>query len=128
MITVFLEGTTTTVTPHSENENSTANPSDSADNSGITIFAENITTTENPRARIIGGEPAYEGEFKYQLSVRLFGRRHHCGASLINVEEEQLAITAAHCVRELLPDDVTLVAGDLTRSDRSGHEQERQVE
>lgn len=91
-----------------------------------TVLNNTNSTFEDPRARIIGGEPAYEGEFKYQLSIRFFNR-HHCGASLINVDELQLAITAAHCVRDALPEDLTLIAGDLTRSDITGREQVRQV-
>lgn len=48
------------------------------------------------KERIIGGEITATGDLKYQLSMR-FRQFHHCGATLIQVEDVQLGITAAHC-------------------------------
>lgn len=78
------------------------------------------------RERIIGGEPANDGDLKYQLSLS-FHRFHHCGASLIEVDGIQLAVTAAHCTEQFDPQQLLLVAGDIRLSDRSGKEQVRQV-
>ena len=45
-------------------------------------------------SRIIGGSDAAEGQFPYQVSLKLYGR-HICGGSVIAAN---WVITAAHCV------------------------------
>lgn len=94
----------------------------------ITLQATTPTTVllDDGEERIIGGEKVVDGDLKYQLSLR-FHRHHHCGASLIQVEDTLVGITAAHCSDGYEPQDFTLVAGDVRISDRSGHEQESRV-
>lgn len=78
-------------------------------------------------SKIVGGLPAGPEQFPYQLSLRVNGH-HFCGASLIQVEDILLAITAAHCVdSDNYPGTLFVVAGDVNISDTSGHEQIREV-
>ncbi|ODM99384.1 Trypsin-1 [Orchesella cincta] len=97
---------------------------------GVVSWGEAVTpksdTLEDNQERIIGGDAATDGEIRYQLSLR-YRKFHHCGASLIQVDDVILAITAAHCTDGFEPEDFTLVAGDIRLSDRSGHEQVRNV-
>ncbi|CAG7818291.1 unnamed protein product [Allacma fusca] len=55
----------------------------------------NFTLDED---RIVGGEEAKEGQFKYQASLQRrtsSGYSHYCGASLVS---SSVVVTAAHCV------------------------------
>ena len=76
---------------------------------------------------IIGGRPARQGEIPYILSLQLNGR-HHCGASIIEINGTILAISAAHCtILDLDQYNVTVVAGELKLSDTTGTEQRVKV-
>ncbi|KAF5286944.1 hypothetical protein FQR65_LT12403 [Abscondita terminalis] len=44
--------------------------------------------------RIVGGEPAADGEIPYQLSLEVYRTFHICGGSVLNANT---ALTAAHC-------------------------------
>jgi len=76
--------------------------------------------------RIVGGQPAQQGELPYQISLRYSGS-HICGGSLAVVNGKQVIITAAHCVDSGSARSYTIIAGDLDRLDTSGLEQTRQV-
>lgn len=47
-----------------------------------------------PSTRIIGGRDAVQGQFPYQVSLRVRGS-HNCGGSIIS---RRYIVTAAHCV------------------------------
>ena len=52
-----------------------------------------------PPQKIIGGSDAIEAEFPYEVSLML-GDRNFCGGCII---AEQYILTAAHCVRVMIP-------------------------
>jgi len=70
--------------------------------------------------RIVGGQPATEGQLPYQVSVQTISGSHFCGGSIIS---SHVVVTAAHCVLGDSPRDIRIVAGELDRSSASGHEQ-----
>ena len=49
------------------------------------------------KEKIIGGIEAEEGDFPYQVSLRLLRGNHFCGGSIIS---NQWILTAAHCFKE----------------------------
>jgi trypsin len=49
-----------------------------------------------PGSRIIGGENAVEGQFKYQVALLVDGAGF-CGGSLIS---ENVVLTAGHCINK----------------------------
>ncbi|CAG7833205.1 unnamed protein product [Allacma fusca] len=77
--------------------------------------------------KIVGGIEALPHEFPFQLSLQYIWenkRNHYCGASLIN---ENWIVTAAHCVYEIDPELVTIVAGEHQLQNAEGNEQFRKV-
>ncbi|ODM91500.1 Trypsin-1 [Orchesella cincta] len=78
------------------------------------------------RVKIIGGEDAEETEITYQVSIRLSGN-HMCGGAIALFGITEVVITAAHCVDSGITHKYTIIAGDLRRSNTSGHEQCRSV-
>ncbi|XP_046972819.1 chymotrypsin-1-like [Vanessa cardui] len=65
--------------------------------------------------RIVGGTKAPNGSVPYQVSLRIYGVRHFCGASLIT---PRVILTAAHCVDRLKPQYFKAIVG--TNQLRSG--------
>ncbi|KAF5287771.1 hypothetical protein FQA39_LY15707 [Lamprigera yunnana] len=51
-------------------------------------------------SRIINGIDAADGEFPYQVSLRVYAEIHHCGGSIIN---ENHILSAAHCFTQVMP-------------------------
>ncbi|XP_071546992.1 uncharacterized protein Np isoform X2 [Panulirus ornatus] len=83
-----------------------------------------------PTRRIVGGNHASFGEWPWQVSLRqwrVVTFLHKCGAALLN---ENWAITAAHCVENIQPDELLLRMGefDLERSDEPYPFAERKVQ
>ncbi|ODM99659.1 Trypsin-1 [Orchesella cincta] len=77
--------------------------------------------------KIVGGEPAYEGEFPYQVRLH-YNNQFLCGGSFITVKNKHFVLTAAHCfVYSNDPKNYKVFAGDLKMSDITGNEQIRQV-
>ncbi|CAG4995466.1 unnamed protein product [Parnassius apollo] len=58
--------------------------------------------------RIVGGTKAPNGSAPYQVSLRYFGTRHFCGASIITT---RVILTAAHCVDRMKPHYLIAVVG-----------------
>ncbi|CAH0714814.1 unnamed protein product, partial [Brenthis ino] len=58
--------------------------------------------------RIVGGTKAPNGSAPYQVSLRIWGVRHFCGASLIT---PRVILTAAHCTDRLRPQYFKAVVG-----------------
>ncbi|XP_049881359.1 chymotrypsin-1-like [Pectinophora gossypiella] len=65
--------------------------------------------------RIVGGTKAKNGSIPYQVSLRIWGVWHFCGASLVT---PRVILTAAHCVDRLKPEYFQAVVG--TNQLRSG--------
>ncbi|XP_029163066.1 mite allergen Der p 3-like [Nylanderia fulva] len=68
-------------------------------------------------SQIINGEDVAPGEIPYQVSLQ--NRKtssHFCGGSILN---EYYVITAAHCVKNRIPADITIVVGTVNLN-RSG--------
>ncbi|XP_042207156.1 cell wall protein AWA1-like isoform X2 [Homarus americanus] len=83
-----------------------------------------------PTRRIVGGSEATFGEWPWQVSLRQWRQvtfLHKCGAALLN---ENWAITAAHCVENVQPEQLLLRLGefDLERADEPYPFAERKVQ
>ncbi|XP_066967356.1 serine proteinase stubble isoform X2 [Macrobrachium rosenbergii] len=117
---------TTTVIPHS-----TQSPEDELLNRLNTSSYKDICGTPvYPTKRIVGGSEATFGEWPWQVSLRQWRQvtfLHKCGAALLN---ENWAITAAHCVENVQPDELLLRLGefDLETSEEPYPFTERKVQ
>nr|XP_056720269.1 serine protease 27-like [Euleptes europaea] len=59
--------------------------------------SEAVCGQKGSSTRIVGGQPASDGEWPWQVSI-LYSSKHVCGGSLI---AEQWVLTAAHCMTKL---------------------------
>jgi len=87
--------------------------------------------THSRRGKIVNGEDAKYGEWPWQVSLRQWRTAtflHKCGAALLS---ENWAITAAHCVESVNPDELLLRMGEFDLNDEE-HEpftfQDRKVQ
>ncbi|XP_070586497.1 serine protease 27-like [Erythrolamprus reginae] len=68
--------------------------------------------------RIVGGTDSRDGEWPWQVSIKLNGE-HHCGGSLIT---DQWILTASHCFSQINnPSNFTVLVGALKLSDPGPH-------
>ncbi|XP_070504695.1 chymotrypsin-2-like [Chironomus tepperi] len=63
------------------------------------------------QSRIVGGAPAVDGQFPYQISLRSFpALGHFCGGSIIS---EHWTLSAAHCTINRTPANTRIVTGTV---------------
>ncbi|XP_017778661.1 PREDICTED: trypsin-1-like [Nicrophorus vespilloides] len=77
--------------------------------------------------RIVGGQISEPGEFPWIVSLQIRVRnmsKHICGGAIINA---LWIISAAHCVFDLNPSEISIVAGDYNLYIQEGFEQRRQA-
>lgn len=63
----------------------------------IVFLVRAITAQHISPVRVIGGSDAQEGQFPYQVSLRVRGL-HVCGGTIIS---NDFILTAAHCVEKV---------------------------
>lgn len=64
----------------------------------LVVFLISAINAEHQSAeRVIGGSDAQEGQFPYQISLRV-GGSHVCGGTIIS---NKFVLTAAHCVERI---------------------------
>nr|XP_054927224.1 trypsin-1-like [Dermacentor andersoni] len=74
--------------------------------------------------KIVGGRPAKQCEFPWQVSLQVNGY-HFCGGSIISPDT---VVTAAHCLSgRINPVMLDVVAGNVDLKKRSAHYQQRRV-
>ncbi|KAF5287781.1 hypothetical protein FQA39_LY15717 [Lamprigera yunnana] len=74
----------------------------------VVLFAVGVSCAPKSHIpRIIGGEVARDGQFPYQVSIHFKGS-HNCGGSIIAPDT---ILTAAHCLENYNPNDLTVVVG-----------------
>lgn len=69
------------------------------------VIGDNIIGVATPN--IVGGAPAENGQFPYQISLRYYGE-HNCGGSILN---KYFVLTAAHCVYQFPVNSLGVVVG-----------------
>ncbi|XP_063227573.1 trypsin-2-like isoform X2 [Bacillus rossius redtenbacheri] len=80
-----------------------------------------LVTTPKPTSfrtkepRIIGGSNAKAGQYPYQVSLKS-GGAHFCGGAIIALNR---ILTAGHCVTQVHPNNIEVVAGILRSSDNT---------
>ncbi|XP_050554195.1 chymotrypsin-1-like [Spodoptera frugiperda] len=72
------------------------------------FFSSSKPEDQEQWERIVGGIKAPNGSAPYQVSLRLWGVWHFCGASLVT---PRVILTAAHCVDRLAPKYFKAVVG-----------------
>ncbi|WP_460887283.1 S1 family serine peptidase [Promicromonospora xylanilytica] len=83
---------------------------------GLTTSAQAITTDDDLRPLVVGGQPAAEGQYPWLVAVGSAGdgtpwERQSCGGSVIS---ESVVLTAAHCVEDVADvDDLAVFSGSV---------------
>lgn len=67
--------------------------------------------------RIVGGNNTYEGEFPWAVSIQRHGN-HHCGGVIVG---KRWILTAAHCVRNQLVNNLIVRTGGHTLTRSNNH-------
>uniref|UniRef100_A0A8D2LZD4 Peptidase S1 domain-containing protein n=1 Tax=Varanus komodoensis TaxID=61221 RepID=A0A8D2LZD4_VARKO len=84
----------------------------------LMIFSSSVCGKQGFMNRIVGGENSQDGEWPWQVSIKMNGK-HHCGGSLIG---DQWLITASHCFKQFCtPSNFTVLLGALKLSDPGPH-------
>lgn len=81
---------------------------------GVYADTDQIGGMPMPDGRIVGGYPADITQFPHQISMRYNGR-HRCGGSIYN---ENIIVSAAHCVTGVDASLLTIVAGSSLLSEK----------
>lgn len=78
----------------------------------VHLFILLVIRETNSANFILRGQPASPGQFPYQVSLRLVNvnMRHLCGGAILN---KHWIVTAAHCIRGYVPQDMKIVAGTI---------------
>lgn len=63
----------------------------------VVLLISVVTAQDRNLERVIGGSDAQEGQFPYQISLRV-GGEHVCGGTIIS---NKFILTAAHCVEKI---------------------------
>nr|XP_056720746.1 serine protease 27-like [Euleptes europaea] len=80
--------------------------------------APRVCGKQGPMKRIIGGEDSQNGEWPWQVSIKMNGV-HHCGGSLVT---DQWIITASHCFKLFnVPSNFSVLLGARKLSDPGPH-------
>ncbi|MDM8528209.1 trypsin-like serine protease, partial [Anaerolineales bacterium HSG24] len=86
------------------------------------VFIAFVCTGCIADGRVVGGNEATLGEWPWQarLSISIGQDNFLCGGSLI---DENWILTAAHCIENAIPENVTVSLGDYRRSENEDTEQ-----
>lgn len=85
-----------------------------------------VIPTSKCDSRIVGGQNAQAGQFPYQILLK-YTTNQLCGGALIQIDNNQVVLTAAHCVEGFSANQITVIGGKLRLSQNSGNEQSRHV-
>ncbi|KAM3823743.1 serine protease 27-like [Vipera latastei] len=81
-------------------------------------YATRVCGKQGYLDRIVGGKDSRDGEWPWQVSIKLNGE-HHCGGSLVT---DRWIITASHCFSLINnPSNFTVLVGALKLSDPGPH-------
>ncbi|KAL4227332.1 hypothetical protein ACF0H5_012777 [Mactra antiquata] len=83
-----------------------------------------LKSPTNPLLRIIGGDPALEGEWPWQVAISDQSGKQFCGGTLVSPE---IVISAAHCFLDYTESDVVIVLGEHHLIYQTGNEVRRRA-
>ncbi|XP_040071187.1 chymotrypsinogen 2-like [Ixodes scapularis] len=91
----------------------------------LLLNGEKCGTSLNKGGRIVGGRNATEGEFPWMVAIQDAFGSHFCGGSII---EPDIVVTAAHCLRGIVPANIQVQAGLLDLNNPPNYSQVRNVQ